>query len=77
MKKLYTFLFALIALCSTASAQITGLNVGYCDGQLQTSTDQSFGTKEKNTWVSGAIYMPATASTLSAWDWPRSWASAR
>lgn len=59
MKKLYTFLFALIALCSTASAQITGLNVGYCDGQLQTSTDQSFGTKEKNTWVSGAIYLPA------------------
>ena len=58
MRKLSSILLALVV-CLTASAQVTGLNVGYCDGQLQTQTDQAFGTKEKNTWVSGAIYLPA------------------
>lgn len=59
MKKLLSFLFALLAVCTAGNAQTNVLNVGYCDGELQTSSNQAFGTKEKNTWVSGAIYLPA------------------
>ncbi len=59
MKKALTALFALLAICLAGNAQTNSLNVGYCDGELQTSSNQSFGTKDKNTWVSGAIYLPA------------------
>lgn len=59
MKKALSILFALLAVVTAGNAQVSNLNVGYCDGQWQSSTDQSFGTKEKNTWVSGAIYLPA------------------
>ena len=59
MKKALSVLLALLAVCTAGNAQTDALTVGYCDGELQTSTNQSFGTKEKNTWVSGAIYLPA------------------
>ena len=59
MKKTLLILFALLAVATAGNAQISNLNVGYCDGQWQSSTDQSFGTKDKNTWVSGAIFLPA------------------
>ena len=59
MKKLLSFLFALLAVYTAGNAQNNALHVGYCDGELQTSSNQAFGTKEKNTWVSGAIYLPA------------------
>ncbi|MBQ3630839.1 MAG: Omp28-related outer membrane protein [Prevotella sp.] len=59
MRKALTVLIALLAICMAGNAQNNALTVGYCDGQMQTSTNQAFGTKEKNTWVSGAIYLPA------------------
>ena len=59
MKKILSVLFALLAVCTAGNAQNNALHVGYCDGELQTSSNQAFGTKEKNTWVSGAIYLPA------------------
>ena len=59
MKKTLSVLFALLAICMAGNAQVNALNVGYCDGQMQTSTNSAFGTKDKNTWVSGAIYLPA------------------
>lgn len=59
MRKALTVLFALLAVCTAGNAQNNALTVGYCDGQLQTSTNQAFGTKDKDTWVSGAIYLPA------------------
>lgn len=59
MKKALSVLFALLAVCTAGNAQTNAVSVGYCDGELQTSSNQEFGTKEKNTWVSGAIYLPA------------------
>ncbi|MBO4810480.1 MAG: Omp28-related outer membrane protein [Prevotella sp.] len=59
MSKALSALLALLAICMAGNAQNNVLNVGYCDGELQTSSNQAFGTKEKNTWVSGAIYLPA------------------
>ena len=58
MRKALTVLFAWLAVCTAGHAQNNALNVGYCDGQQQTQSNQAFGTKEKNTWVSGAIYLP-------------------
>lgn len=59
MKKVLSILFALLAVCTAGNAQDNALYVGYCDGELQTSSNQAFGTKDKDTWVSGAIYLPA------------------
>lgn len=37
---------------------MTGLNVGYCDGRVNTSGTSGFSSSEKDTWISGAIYIP-------------------
>ena len=66
MKKILSILFALLAVCTAGNAQNNALYVGYCDGELQTSSNQAFGTKDKDTWVSGAIYLPAGEVKTSA-----------
>ena len=59
MKKALSVLIALLAVCTAGNAQTNSVSVGYCYGELQTASNQEFGTKEKDTWVSGAIYLPA------------------
>ena len=59
MKKIYLVFMALLAAVTAGNAQVTGLSIGYCDGQVSTSANQAFGSSEKDIWVSGAIYVPA------------------
>lgn len=55
MKRAITFLLALAALvCARAQES---LNLGYCDGQLASTSDLSF--KGTNQWGEAAIYFPA------------------
>lgn len=57
MKRAITFLFALAAF-ACIKAQET-LNLGYCDGQLASTSNVSF--KASNEWGEAAIYFPAEA----------------
>lgn len=58
MKRLYLILIALLTLSGVSNAQISGLNVGYCNGFVKTAGTTGFSTTEKDTWVSGAIFIP-------------------
>ena len=59
MKKIFTLIFALCAFAGVANAQIEGIRIGYCDGQVNTLTNPNFKVSEKNVWISAAIYIPA------------------
>jgi len=66
MKRLTITLMALLALCGVGNAQISGLNVGYCDGEVSTTAMDGFATSEKDVWVEGAIYIPANKMNVYA-----------
>ena len=55
MKRAITFLLALAALVCVRAQE--SLNLGYCDGQLASTSDLSF--KGTNQWGEAAIYFPA------------------
>lgn len=64
MKKLIISLLALLSITVEGNAQVSGLSLGYCDGQ--STTKGSITSSEKNVWVSAAIYIPAgTINTYS------------
>lgn len=64
MKKLLITLLALLSLAVEGNAQVSGLALGYCDGQ--STTKGSITSSEKDVWVSAAIYIPAgTVSTYA------------
>ncbi|MCI7598374.1 MAG: hypothetical protein SOY06_08925 [Prevotella sp.] len=60
MKRLLSTVIALLALCGVGNAQVSALNIGYCNGTVKTASTKGFSSKEKNTWISGAIYLPAS-----------------
>ncbi len=61
-RKFFLSLVALLALSEAGSAQVSGLNVGYCqgaDGAFPPTTDEYFSavSTKKQTWTSGAILL--------------------
>ena len=50
----------------SANAQATRMSLGYVNGQMKTSGTDGFSTNTKDTWVSGAIYIPADQVRLYA-----------
>lgn len=63
MKKILLSIVACLGLFGSGHAEISDVNIGYCSGQDPTS---NLKCSEKETWVSGAIYIPAT--TLSTYS---------
>ena len=59
MKHTILALSLLFAATLSGHAQSTQMNVGYVDGQVNTSGTDGFSTNSKDAWVSGAIYLPA------------------
>lgn len=51
----FTMLFGIIM---SGFGQVSGLNIGYCNGIVKTSGTTGFSSTEKDTWISGAIYIP-------------------
>jgi hypothetical protein len=64
MKKFIITLLALLCLYGTGNAQVSYLTLGYCDGNMNTSG--TIGSSEKDIWVQGAIYVPASAVNVYA-----------
>ncbi|MGI6222227.1 MAG: Omp28-related outer membrane protein [Prevotella sp.] len=60
MKRFLSTILALFALCGVSNAQVSALNVGYCNGKVKTASTKGFTSKEKDTWISGAIFLPAS-----------------
>lgn len=60
MKKFLFSILALLAVCTAGNAQISGLNIGYCNGAVSTTPHREFCSTEKDVWVSGAIWLPAS-----------------
>ena len=63
MKKTIVSLFALLALTQVGNAQVSGMNIGYCNGMSGTypsTSDEYFAnaSTKKNTWTSSAILLP-------------------
>jgi len=61
MKKIVLTIMACLGLFMTGHAQITDVKLGYCAGELPKSGSVRY--SEPDSWVSGAIYIPA--STLN------------
>lgn len=67
MKKFLLSIIALLAwFCPDVYGQASSMSLGYVDGQIKLSGTQGFSTKEKNTWVSGAIYLTADQLSIYA-----------
>ncbi len=66
MKKILLSILALLAVSTAGNAQISGLNIGYCNGEVSTTTHKEFCSQEKNVWVSGAIWLPASDINVNA-----------
>lgn len=69
MKRTSKLLMAVLVLLlhfSAAIAQVSGLNVGYVDGRYKGTGTTGFSSTEKNTWISGAIYLPAAKLNVYA-----------
>ncbi len=66
MKKFIFHVLALLAVCTAGNAQITNLNIGYCNGEVSTSVHKEFCSSEKDIWVSGAIWLPASDINVNA-----------
>ena len=66
MKKFIFNVLALLAVCTAGNAQIAGLNIGYCNGEVSTSIHKEFCSQEKDVWVSGAIWLPASDINVNA-----------
>lgn len=66
MKKILTLALALLAFAQIGFAQVSAMNIGYVDGAYKGTGTSGFSTTEKNTWVSGAIYVPASRLNLLA-----------
>ncbi|MGM9687778.1 MAG: Omp28-related outer membrane protein [Alloprevotella sp.] len=62
MKRILTTIIALLALTGAGNAQVSGLNVGYCqgvEGQFPSTSDSYFAdlSVQKDSWTSGAILL--------------------
>ena len=59
MKLKLIFALAFAALFGAANAQVSGMEIGYCDGQMKSSGSDQFSTMDDDTDVSAAIFLPA------------------
>ena len=66
MRKLLSLLLTLLAVCTAGNAQVTNVNLGYCDGEVSRTVHSEFCSAEKNVWVSGAIWLPASDINVCA-----------
>ena len=58
MKRLSFLLLALLTLCGVGNAQVSGLSIGYCSGQLG-ANPSGYTSTTKGDQVSAAIFVPA------------------
>lgn len=58
MKRLSFLLLALLTLCGVGNAQVSGLSIGYCSGQLG-ANPSGYTSTTKGDHVSAAIFVPA------------------
>lgn len=66
MKHTLLSFFLLLTAALSANAQATRMSLGYVNGQMNTSGTDGFSINSKDTWVSGAIYIPADQVRLYA-----------
>ena len=66
MRHTLLFFFMFLTAALSANAQATRMSLGYVNGQMKTSGTDGFSTNTKDTWVSGAIYIPADQVRLYA-----------
>ena len=66
MKKFMFSAIALLAVCTAGNAQVSGLNIGYCNGEVSTSIHKEFCSSEKDVWVEAAIWLPASDVNVNA-----------
>lgn len=69
MKKepiILSLLLMLLLHCAAATAQVAGMNVGYVDGMFKGTGTTGFTSTAKNTWISGAVYLPPSKLNVYA-----------
>jgi len=66
MRKFLSLLLTLLAVCTAGNAQDISVNLGYCDGDVSSTVHREFCSSEKNVWVSGAIWVPASDVNVCA-----------
>ena len=66
MRKISFLLLTLLAVCTAGNAQVTSVNLGYCDGDVSRTVHSEFCSAEKDVWVSGAIWLPASDINVCA-----------
>ena len=66
MRKHLFLLLALLAVFTAGNAQVSCLNIGYCDGQVSKTVHKEFCSNDKDVWVSGAIWLPASDINVCA-----------
>lgn len=66
MRKNWFLLLALLAVATAGNAQVSCLNIGYCDGQVSKTVHKEFCSNDKDVWVSGAIWLPASDINVCA-----------
>ena len=66
MRKYLFLLLALLAVSTAGNAQIDYLSIGYCDGRVSNTVQKEFCSSEKDVWVSGAIWLPASDINVCA-----------
>lgn len=59
MKRLLILFVVMLSICMEGIAQISGMPIGYCDGEW--NNKGTITSTKKNEWVSAAIYIPAGA----------------
>lgn len=64
MKHILLTFFLTLSTVLSVSGQTPRMPLGYVDGQVSTSGKDKFSTDSKDTWVSGAIYIPAESFRL-------------
>lgn len=66
MRKYLFLLLTLLAVSTASNAQISYLNIGYCDGRVSKTVHKEFCSSEKDIWVNGAIWLPASDINVCA-----------
>ena len=66
MRKYLFLLLTLLAVSTAGNAQISYLNIGYCDGRVSKTVHKEFCSSEKDIWVNGAIWLPASDINVCA-----------
>ncbi|MBO4606305.1 MAG: Omp28-related outer membrane protein [Prevotella sp.] len=66
MRKFLSLILTLLTVSMVGNAQVTSVNLGYCDGDVSRTVHSEFCSSEKDVWVSGAIWLPASDINVCA-----------